>query len=256
MKQAFLLTFLLALALCGCTQQNPVLTVSGATPDLEHDSTVVFTFDTTNQTYTVSVGENALHYGENAANTTFAFASDGVAISSVAYKGAGSFTSLTGEYTTTDIAETVDGKGVVVANSFISGNAELSAMTVEQARTALAPDSSATCSNGYNYFTNYALGLEPTEEEDKPEVRVTTDANGKFVITLTDKDGNVLDVADNVAVTLSVKTGTNPEAVTGEGSEGEIVAGEGTGEDQSFVIDPTKVESVKYYKVQINIGAK
>ena len=232
------------------------LTVSGATPDLEHDSTVVFTFDTTNQTYTVSVGENALHYGENAANTTFAFASDGVAISSVAYKGAGSFTSLTGEYTTTDIAETVDGKGVVVANSFISGNAELSAMTVEQARTALAPDSSATCSNGYNYFTNYALGLEPTEEEDKPEVRVTTDANGKFVITLTDKDGNVLDVADNVAVTLSVKTGTNPEAVTGEGSEGEIVAGEGTGEDQSFVIDPTKVESVKYYKVQINIGAK
>ncbi|MBQ8126163.1 MAG: hypothetical protein IJ173_09865 [Kiritimatiellae bacterium] len=147
----------------------------------------------------------------------------------------------------------VDGEdGIIVTSDWLTDNG-LSNATASDLTAARAAGEN---SNGYSYYACYALGLDPTKEEDKPEVRVTTDANGKFVITLTDKDGKVLDVADNVAVTLSVKTGTNPEAVTGEGSEGEIVAGEGTGEDQSFVIDPTKVESVKYYKVQINIRAK
>ena len=237
------------------------LTVSGATPDLEHDSTVVFTFDTTNQTYTVSVGENALHYGENAANTTFAFASDGVAISSVAYKGAGSFTSLTGEYTTTDIAQTVDGKGVVVANSFISGNETLRAMTVAEAAAALAPGAPVTDANknGLNYFTSYALGLDPTKKEDKPIVDVTTDANGNYVFKVKhpvyDNEGNItgyeeVKAADNVSTSITLKYGTNAEAELTGSASAEAIA-------PADMFNQNGVSgNVLYYKAEVTIGAK
>ncbi len=221
------------------------LTVSGATPNLEADSTVVFTFDTDAKTFTVSVGGNALYYGASNANTSFAFASDGVAISSVAYTGAGSFTSLTGEYTTTDIAQTVDG-GVVIANSFISGNETLRAMTIEEAAAALAPDAPATCSNGYNYFTCYALGLDPTKATDKPIVSVTTDAAGNYKVSVTDKDGNELKTPANVSVTSKFYKYT-PNAVNpwGEAQDETLSPGDIVGEG-----------NVGYIRAKIEINAK
>ncbi len=228
------------------------LTVSGATPNLAADSTVVFTFDTDAKTFTVSVGGNALYYGASNANTLFAFASDGVAISSVAYKGAGSFTSLTGEYTTTDIAQTVDGKGVVVANSFISGNETLRAMTIEAATAALAPNSTATCSNGYNYFTNYALGLDPTKADDKPIVDVTTDTEGKFVFTVKHRNaaGELVEItpADNVSTTVTLKYGTDANTQSWESAEGTSFA--------PNALPFGENNNVLYYKAEVKIGAK
>ena len=221
--------------------------------------TIMLNYDT--KKYSLSVTGGAY-----AAATTIvseaAFANSGsTSLKSITYHGTGTFKSLEGSKISSQV-EITEGTGegaatYAVSSAFISQY--LSDKTVTEAAAALAPnadDASAKGANGYNYFANYALGLVPTDEEDKPEVRVTTNAEGKFVVTLTDKEGTVLDVADNVAVTLSVKTGTKPEEVTGEGSSGEITVGDGTGEGQSFVIDPAKVESVKYYKVQINIGAK
>ena len=207
-------------------------------------------------TYTVKVDETPLSAGET---TEFPIATAGSSkVTSVAYNGTGTFTSLAGSYVAGE-AIAVDPSGgelanVTIPNSFVAKY--LGDKTIAEARTALAPDSTVLCDNGYNYFANYALGLDPTDEDDKPEVRVTTNEDGKFVVTLTDKNGKTLDVAPNVAVTLSVKTGTTPESVSEEGAEGEIVEGDETGESQFFVIDPTMVESVKYYKVQINIGAQ
>ncbi len=233
------------------------LTVSGATPDLSADSRVVVTFDTDAKTFTVSVDGATLYYGESNANTSFAFASDGIAIGSVQYKGTGSFTSLTGEYTTTDIAQTVDGKGVVVANSFISGNAALRAMTIEEATAALAPDAAATCGNGLNYFANYALGLDPTKADDKPIVDVTTDANGNYVFTVKhpvyNAQGEIagyeeINAADNVTTTVTLKYGTDANTQSWESAEGTSVA--------PNALPFGENNNVLYYKADVTIGAK
>ena len=243
------------------------LTVSGATPNLEGDSTVVFTFDTASQTYTVSVGGNALYYGASNVNTSFAFASDGVAISSVQYKGAGSFTSLTGEYTTTDVAQTVDGKGVVVANSFISGNETLRAMTVAEAAAALVPDATpesnpaafAAGGNGLNYFANYALGLDPSKADDKPIVDVTTDAEGKFVFTVKhpvyNEQGEItgyvkINAADNVSTTVTLKYGTDASSIT------TVEEGAASGISPADMFEHAGAGNVLYYKAEVTIGAK
>ncbi len=232
------------------------LTVSGAEPDLAADSTVVFTFDTDAKTFTASVGGAALYYGESNANTSFAFASDGVAISSVAYKGAGSFTSLTGEYTTTDVTTSVDGKQVVVANSFISGNAALRAMTVAEAAAALAPDSAATCGNGLNYFKCYALGLDPTKTDDKPIVDVTTDAEGKFVFTVKhpvyNAQGEIIgyeeiNAADNVSTAITLKYGNGADALTSTAATNTIAPSE---------LPFGENNNVLYYKAEVSISAK
>ena len=243
------------------------LTVSGATPNLEADSTVVFTFDTDAKTFTVSVGGAALYYGESDANTSFAFASDGVAISSVAYKGAGSFTSLTGAYATTDVTTSVDGKQVVVANSFISGNAALCAMTVAEAALALAPDATpesnpaafADGGNGINYFKCYALGLDPTKADDKPIVDVTTDENGKYVFTVKhtifDSEGEItgyeeIDAADNVSTTVTLKYGTDASSIT------TVEEGAASGISPADMFGREGVGNVIYYKAEVTISAK
>jgi len=238
------------------------LTVSGAEPNLAAGSTVVFTFDTDAKTFTVSVGGNALYYGASNANTSFAFASDGVAISSVAYKGAGSFTSLTGEYTTTDVTTSVDGKQVVVANSFISGNAALREMTVAEAAAALAPDATlesnpaafAAGGNGLNYFKCYALGLDPTKADDKPIVDVTTDTEGKFVFTVKHRNaaGELVAItpADNVSTTVTLKYGTDASSIT------TVEEGAASGISPAEMFDHAGAGNVLYYKAEVTIGAK
>ena len=237
------------------------LAVSGATPNLEAVSTVVFTFDTDAKTFTVSVDGAALYYGESNAHTSFAFASDGVAISSVAYKGAGSFTSLTGEYTTTDVTTSVDGKQVVVANSFISGNAALREMTVADAALALAPGATVTDANknGLNYFTSYALGLDPTKADDKPIVDVTTDTEGKFVFTVKhpvyNEQGEItgyvaINAADNVSTTVTLKYGTDASSIT------TVEEGAASGISPADMFDHAGAGNVIYYKAEVKIGAK
>ena len=244
------------------------LTVSGATPTLAADSTVVFTFDTDAKTFTVSVDGAALYYGESDANTSFAFASDGVAISSVAYKGAGSFTSLTGAYATTDVTTSVDGKQVVVANSFISGNAALCAMTVAEAAAALAPDATpesnpaafADGGNGINYFKCYALGLDPKKTDDKPIVDVTVE-DGKYVFTVKhpifDSEGEitgyeVITPADNVSTTVTLKYGTDADSIA------TVESGAATGISPADMFNQAGLNgsNVIYYKAEVTISAK
>ena len=211
-------------------------TVSGATPNLESDSTVVFTFDTAAQTYSVKVNDFSLLYNENA---NFQFASAGDTIGAVKYIGAGTFTSLAGEYATTNIMASVDGANIVIPADFISRHLP-SGMTAAEAAAALAPNASgAGNANGLNYFTCYALGLDPAEATDKPIVSVSV-VNGNFVVSVTDKDGHALDKPANVSVTpkfykynpstgkldetAEVASTISPDAVVGEDNVGYIRA--------------------------------
>ncbi len=93
---------------------------------------------------------------------------------------------------------------VAVPLSWVKSNVDgFDGMTEEQIVTALAANSATMQANGYNYFTCYALGLDPADADDKPVVSVSVDSKGYFVVALTDKDGNSLTTADNVTVTPS-----------------------------------------------------
>ena len=222
--------------------------------DSETVYTVTLTINYPAKTFTASVQASGAGSPTQLGGPWY-LATDADKVSQIAYKGTGEFTSLVGSFISSDIEVTVEtADDMSVSGDFISRY--LGGETISAARVLLAPDSTTPASNGYNYFSNYALGLDPTDKDDKPTIKVETNSEGKFVVTLTDKEGNVLDIADNVAVTLSVKTGATPESVTGDGVDGEIVDGEGSAEGKSFVIDPSKVDSVKYYKVRIDIGAK
>ena len=226
-------------------------TVSGATPNLESDSRVEFTFDTAAQTYSVKVGENRLCVTENETSVDdFPFASAGDTIGAVTYIGAGTFTSLAGAYSTTNIMSSVDGANIVISADFIS--AHLSGMTAAEAAAALAPNASgAGNANGLNYFTCYALDLDPTDADDKPIVSVTTDAAGNFVVTVTDKDGNALETPTNVSVTpkfYKYTPGNTPGSGTYESTpfaSGTIPPGDVVGNG-----------NVGYIRAKIEINAK
>ena len=218
---------------------------------------LTLTLNYANQTFGVSVG-GAGALTNAAGGAAFPLAKAASAMQQVSYLGAGSFISLSGQYVsagyTADVGTDGSATNVVVSSDFV--NTYLGDVLASNVSAALSPTNTTKQANGLNYFASYALGLDPTDEDDKPTIKVETNSEGKFVVTLTDKEGNVLDIADNVAVTLSVKTGATPESVTDDGVAGEIVDGEGSAEGKSFVIDPSKVDSVKYYKVRIDIGAK
>ena len=238
-------------------------------PDGDDQYGVTVKLNYSTQTYGVDITKVATTYPlTNATHgATFPLAKAASAMQQVSYLGAGSFISLSGEYVsagyTADVGTDGSATNVVVSSEFVSDY--MSGVLAKDIAKALNPNATdpstnpeafAPNGNGLSYFASYALGLDPTDEDDKPTIKVETNSEGKFVVTLTDKEGNVLDIADNVAVTLSVKTGATPESVTGDGVAGEIVDGEGSAEGKSFVIDPSKVDSVKYYKVRIDIGAK
>jgi hypothetical protein len=226
--------------------------------DVQYGVTVKLNYST--QTYGVDITKLAATYPLTNATggAAFPLAKAASAMQQVSYLGAGSFISLSGEYVSAGYTANVGTEGsatnVVVSSDFVS--TYMGDVLASNVSAALSPTNTTKQANGLNYFASYALGLDPTDEDDKPTIKVETNSEGKFVVTLTDKEGNVLDIADNVAVTLSVKTGATPESVTGDGVDGEIVDGEGSAEGKSFVIDPSKVDSVKYYKVRIDIGAK
>ena len=154
-----------------------------------------------------------------------------------------------------DVPVTVDGSEITVDGEwvaeYLSGDSDPAA--------ALAPNSTAKCVNGYNYFANYALGLDPTKTDDKPIVDVTTDANGEFVFTVKhptfDGEGNItgyakIDEAANVTTTVTLKYGTDASTI------------ERVETDSADGISPTSmfahegVGNVIYYKAEVTIGAK
>ena len=211
------------------------LTVEGATPNVEESSTVVFTFDTVAGTYSASVNGSPLSCNSS---TSFLVASDGETIGSVSYVGAGTFTSLSGNYTTTNIIESVSGTNIVVDAKFIADY--MSGKTVSEATAALSP-SAAKGSNGLNAFEAYALGLAPSDAQ--PVLGVTVSEEGKFVVTMKKADGSEITSAPNVQLVTNVKSGTAPGSI--EASEG------------GDTIDPAQQNvPVKYYKAEVEILAK
>ena len=214
--------------------------------DSEATYRVVIVVNYTTGTFTMTVAK-----GEAAAQSLggpWYLATSADKVSAVAYKGTGEFTSLVGSFISSDIEVTVEtADDVSVSGDFIRDY--LGSKTVSEASALLAPDSTTTASNGYNYFSNYALGLNPTDKEDKPTIKVETNSEGKFVVTLVDGNGDPIVGAANVALTLKFQSGTDPNSLTTETissfSEG------------SATIDPSTMEdNVQYYKVQVNIGAK
>ena len=226
-------------------------TAYGVTPNGETTYTVVIKIDYTRGKYSIKVGDVQLTTTNGGTDTWFNLASAATNVSSIEYKGSCVFTSLAGTYAESPaISETVDAGNVTVSKSFV--NSYLSDKTVSEATALLSPSSETKADNGYNYFANYALGLVPDgENKTEPTVNVTTDANGKFVLTLTDSEGNIIIPAAGVGVSLSVLAGSTPESLVATEAE----STEGSGATQSFTINPTDVDSVKYYKVQIGIGA-
>ncbi|MBE6382796.1 MAG: hypothetical protein E7049_07280 [Lentisphaerae bacterium] len=211
------------------------LTVEGATPNIEESSTVVFTFDTLAGTYSASVNGSSLLYNSS---TSFLVASDGETIGSVSYVGAGTFTSLSGNYTTTNIIESVSGTNIVVDAKFIADY--MSGKTVSEATAALSP-SAAKGTNGLNAFEAYALGLAPSAAQ--PVLGVTVSEEGKFVVTMKNADGTEITSAPNVQLVTKVKSGDAPGSFeTSEGGD---------------TIDPAQQNvPVKYYKAEVEILAK
>lgn len=106
-----------------------------------------------------------------------------------------------------------------------------------------------TAANGYKLFECYALGLSTTVATDKPIASVAF-VGGNYVITLKHADGSSITAAANVSLTLTVMTGTSPEAMNDT-----IVATSGEGAGASFTINPASVETVKYYKIKVVIGS-
>ena len=226
----------------------------GLTPSGETEYAVTIKLDYTKQKYGVSVANyGALTNATGGAE--FALARNASQMQKVSYIGAGSFVSLSGSYIsagyTADVGTEGSATNVVVSSEFV--NNYMSDKLASQVSAALSPKAERNCNNGLNYFESYALGLAPTDAEDKPLVDVTTDADGKFVVTLKDKNGNVLTPAANVALKLTMKSGSTPDSLNTE-----TEATSGAGSAAQFTINPADMgeATVKYYKVKVDIGAK
>ena len=216
------------------------------------------------QKYGVKIGEYQLALtGSDPAVTLFPLAKAASAMQKVSYLGAGSFISLSGEYVsagyTADVGTDGSATNVVVSSDFV--NTYMGGVLAKDVSDALNPNATdpgvnpeafAPNGNGLSYFASYALGLDPTDPEDKPEVRVET-VDGQFVVTLVDGDGNPIEGAANVALSVKLNYGSTT-AVTG-GSTAPVAPGE------SITLTPDLLpfgenNNVLYYKAEVMIGAK
>lgn len=216
------------------------------------------------QKYGVKIGEYQLALtGSNPAVTLFPLAKAASAMQQVSYLGAGSFISLSGEYVsagyTADVGTEGSATNVVVSSDFV--NRYMSDKLASEISDLLDPNATketkpnAIAANGYNYFTSYALGLDPTEKDDKVIVDVTTDNSGNFVFTVKhpvfDVGGNItgyepVTEAANVTTTVTLKYGTSTEVSGGTSEVTEIAPS-----SMDFGAD-----NVLYYKAEVTIGAK
>ncbi len=217
---------------------------------------LTLTLNYAHQTFGVSVGD-AGALTNAAGDASFPLAKAASSMQKISYRGAGTFTSLAGSYVSAGYSADVGTEGnatnVVVAQSFVSDY--LSSVSASEISTYLNPDATsgkAATPNGLNYFKCYALGLDPTKEEDTPIVDVTTDANGKYVFTVKHRNeqGELVAItpADNVSTTVTLKYGTGANTQSWESAEGTSFA-------------PSELpfgenNSVLYYKAEVTISAK
>ncbi len=234
------------------------VTTSG-TPDTSAASAVKVVFDYGSATpkYSVKIGNDQLRYNES---EWFTIADAGSGIQDVAFEGSGSVTSISGMYVSTNVAVVVDGESaenVVVDKSWIAE--KLSNMTAAEAKAALAPNADPAVvgggANGYNYFTCYALGLDPADADEKPITSVEV-VDGKYVITMKNaKTGETIAPGKNVSVSLKVKYGNSPSDMITE----DATPDSGEGASASFTFDPASAmdgNAVMYYQVEAVISGK
>ena len=233
--------------------------------DAEVDATytvkLIINYNT--RTFTISVKKNGAETA-TALGGTWHLATVATKVSSIAYKGTGGFTSLTGSFISGDVGVTVDETNVAVSSDFIS--AYLAGKTVTEAAAALAPDATpesnpaafAAGGNGINYFKCYALGLDPTKADDKPIVDVTVE-DGKYVFTVKhpvyNEQGEItgydeINAADNVSTTVTLKYGTGAASLSGSATGAAISPAE------MFSQDGLNGSNVIYYKAEVSIRAK
>ena len=235
------------------------------TPNGDTTYEVAVKLNYSTQTYGVDVGGNAL---TNASGTAvFPLAKNASAMQKVSYLGAGSFISLSGQYVsagyTADVGTDGSATNVVVSSDFVS--TYMSDKLASDVSRLLDPNAteqscpSAIAQNGLNYFSNYALGLNPTKADDKVIVDVTTDDSGKFVFTVKhpvfDFEGNItgyerVTEAANVTTTVTLKYGTST------GSIETVETGSTEGISPVDMFNHEGVENVLYYKAEVTIGAK
>ena len=223
-------------------------------PSGEEQYSVEVKLNYSTQTYGVKIGSYELALTDDSTVKSFPLAKASSAMQKVSYLGAGSFISLAGSYIsagyTADVGTDGSATNVVVSSDFV--NDYLSGIKASEVAAALSPsatDSAYTGANGYNYFSNYALGLDPTDADDKPTIKVETNSEGKFVVTLVDGNGDPIVGAANVALTLKFQSGTDPNSLSTEMTSSFY--------DGSATINPSEMTgNVQYYKVQVDIGAK
>lgn len=181
-------------------------------------------------------------------------------------RGSGTYVSIEDKtYTFTSVANddvSVDvggGSNVTVPKTWIAGYSDAIATAAVTASTTvpalLAADSTVKAANGYNYFANYALGLDPAAAASKPEIGVAAvDGTGK--ISFTSLGG--VDVPEGVTLTVTMKSYSSPDGEADEmavGVEGSMTVVGGDEPTGTITIDPAQVGSVKYYKFDIAIRA-
>ena len=226
-------------------------------PKADTTYALTLTLNYATQTYGVSVGGfGALTNADGVAS--FPLAKGASAMQKVSYLGAGTFTSLAGSYVSAgysaDVGTDGNATNVVVSQSFVSQYlGDKLATQVSILLNPNATESAAIAKNGLNYFKCYALGLDPTREEDKPIVDVEV-VDGEYVFTVKhyDAEGNLVEItpADNVSTSITLKYGTGVDEAQWESSD----------KTTENTIAPSELpfgdRNVIYYKAEVTIGAK
>ena len=232
---------------------------NGNDVDPTSTTTVQSKFDFVNGTCSFTADDTAL---TNASGEASFYLANGVRkLTKINFNGVGTLTSLNGSYVAAGYTEEVGtGTNVTVSSKWVAQN--LSDKTVAEARELMSPnnrDEAALTPHGsshYNYFECYALGIDPTKEEDAPIITATPDGAGKFGMKL---EG--INVPEGVTLTVTLQGSNSPSSeFTDLGMAKATAVGtpEGTTTSGSITFDPANDmndSNVKYLKMDISIGA-
>lgn len=98
--------------------------------------------------------------------------------------------------------------------------------------------------NGCSYLACYALGLDPDDETSVPVASVSVDGDGRPVLGLGDHA-----VPENVRLDFAILSSSDPAG-------GFAAQGGGAPQETSCAIEPSDIDGVRYYKLQISISGK
>ena len=244
------------------------VTATGINPNVNAEYEVVFTFNysaSSAATYSATIavyGGTAQQLMAAGDVTTFTVAgTNPKTLSMIDFVGTGSIRSIVGQYISNGLVVDTDANNtVVVASAWVSSIPVLAAMSVADAKVALAADAPATSGpgNGYNWFSCYALGLIDGETVNTPAMSEASVDNGEVTFGLLN-----VNPPEGVELTVTLEGCTTPggeySAVDGSGSM-TITHGTASAETAGTVsLNPVTAQgesSVKYYRLKIDVGAK